>query len=113
MSLDTDLGGLTLADIPSTDNNVVMKYSEDDVDAKDMPGLTKEQVDKSCTSALPEHTSPSPSTIASQRKPGLLDIRNIKEMSLLHLKNRIKSGDYFLLCSPTVSVLKHKSQEVK
>ncbi len=115
VALDTDLRGMTLGeDRPSTDNDVVMKSSEVDVDTKDMPGLTKEQVDKSGTSGLPERTSQAPSTIARHRNPSsFVGIKNIKETSLLHLRNRILSGDYFRLCSPPVFALKHKSQEVK
>ncbi len=114
-SLDIGLEDMTLKEEhTSHDNNVIMVTSDDNVDVKDMPGLTKEQVDKSCTSDLPSGTSQAPSTVASHAKPGsFCSIKNIKETSPLHLRNRILSGDYFLPCSPPDFALKHRCQEVK
>ncbi len=114
-SLDTGLEGMTLKEEhTSHDNDAVMVSSDDNVDVKDMPGLTKEQVDKFCTFGLPCSTSQAPSTVARHTKPGsLCHIKNIKETSLFHLRNRILSGDYFLPCLPPDSALKHRNQEMK
>ncbi len=59
-----------------------MVSSDDNVDVKDLPGLTKEQLDKYCTSDLPCSTSQAPSTMTSHVKPcSLCGIKNIKATS--------------------------------
>ncbi len=68
--------------ISSDDNNV---------DVKDMLGLTKEQLDKSCTSGRPGGNSKAPSTEASHFKPG--SMTDIKNINALHFRNGILSGD--------------------
>ncbi len=85
VSLDIDLKNMTLVgDKWSTDNDVITKSSNEDVDVKDMPGLTKEQVDKSCSSGIPECASQAPSNYCNHREPGSLAvIKNIKETCLL------------------------------
>ncbi len=62
-----------------------------------VPCLTKEQVDKSCTSGFQPGTSKAPRTVASQATPGSL-IGN--DSSPLLLRNRVLSADYFLLSLP-------------
>ncbi len=73
LSLDTGLEEMSLKDEQTSHrNDIVMVSSDDNVDVKDMPGLTKEQVDKSCNSGLPTSTSKAPSTVASDVKSGLI-----------------------------------------
>ncbi len=114
-SLDTDIEEMNLKEEQTShSNNIVMTSPDDNVDVKDMSGLTKEQVDKSCTSGLPTSTSQAPSTVFSHAKPGsLCGIHNIPETSLLHLRKRILCGDYFLPSSPPDSALNHRCQEVR
>ncbi len=73
-----------------------------------MPGLTKEQVDKSCTSGLPTNTSKAPSTVASQAMPDSLIGKCINDTSPLHSRNKMQSGDYLLSSSPSDSALQQK-----
>ncbi len=79
-----------------------------------LPGLTKDEVDKSCTSGNPRCVSEAPSIMSHLRKPGRMTyLKNINESSLLHLRNRRLSGDYSLPCSPPRTPLTHRHVEVK
>ncbi len=86
---------------------------DDNVHYTDMPGLTKKQVDKSCTSGIQTSTSKASSTVHSLAKPGSLFNITKEETHELHLRNRILSGDYFLPLSPSDSALNHRCQEAK
>ncbi len=98
-------------DNTSVDDTPVVISSDDNVDYMGGPGLTKEQVDKSCTSGFQPGTSKVPSTVASQAKPGSLIGKFTNDSSPLHLRNIVLSGDYCLPSSPPDYALKHKSQE--
>ncbi len=90
-------------DVPSGDN----------VDYTDMPGLTKEQLDKSYTSGIQTSTLKAPSTVHSLAKPGSLFGITKEETHDLHLRNIILSGDYFLPLSPSDSAFNHRCMEAK
>ncbi len=111
-------GDMPLETVPErsadSDNHTSENINIDDnVDYTDMPGLTKEQVDKSCTSGILTSTSKAPSTVFSLAKPGSLFSTTKEETHELHLRNIILSGDYYLPLSPSDTVLNHRSQEVK
>ncbi len=80
----------------SVDDKHLVISLDGNMDYTDGHGLTKEQVDKSCTSGFPSGTSKAPNTVASQAKLGSLLGKCTNKSSPLHLRSRGLSGDYFL-----------------